>query len=87
MIKVNDDGTIRAGVFMPGEIAISCLIDLIDYNDIIENFTSRYGAQFYQMPINDRQVEYIKESWIVPNDYNGIVPFMAGQQMNWRLAQ
>lgn len=86
-IKVNDDGTIRAGVFMPGEIAMSCLIDLIEYSDVIEKFTSRYGAQFYRVPINEKEVQYIKKPWIVPKEYNGIVPFMAGQQMNWRLAQ
>ncbi|WP_166423350.1 dihydroorotase [Paraglaciecola sp. 20A4] len=58
--------------------------------DKLEGFASHYGADFYGLPRNTKQVTLIKKSWQVPESIvlpNGqpIVPFFAGQTINWAL--
>ncbi|MFT4993377.1 MAG: dihydroorotase [Paraglaciecola sp.] len=58
--------------------------------DKLEGFASHYGADFYGLPRNQGTVTLVKESWKVPESMvlpNGhsIVPFYAGQNLNWRL--
>jgi len=58
--------------------------------DKLENFASRYGASFYQLPNNSSSITLIKKPWQVPRVImlaNGtkIVPFYAGQRLNWQL--
>jgi dihydroorotase len=50
-----------------------------------EQFVSIFGAQFYGLPLNDGEITLVKEPWIVPNDYDGIVPFWAGKQLKWKV--
>lgn len=59
--------------------------------DKLEGFASHYGADFYGLPRNTGTVTLVKESWQVPEQTilpngNPIVPFYAGQSLNWRLA-
>jgi dihydroorotase len=54
--------------------------------DKLESFTSRFGAEFYGLPLNDQYIELQRESWTVENQYGGVVPFMAGHKFNWKLA-
>lgn len=51
--------------------------------DMLENFTSRYGAEFYGLPLNEEKVQLTKKSWKVPDQYEGVVPFRAGEMLNW----
>lgn len=55
--------------------------------DQLEPFYSRFGAEFYQLPLNRRQVEYERQPWTVPTAYfqSEVVPLWAGRQLNWRL--
>lgn len=58
--------------------------------DKLEGFASHHGADFYGLPRNTGTVTLVKEQWQVPNEIilpngNPIVPFYAGQTVNWRL--
>jgi dihydroorotase len=57
----------------------------------LEGFASHYGADFYGLPRNSDTITLIKESWTVPEeialpDGHSIVPFFAGQTLQWQLA-
>ena len=56
----------------------------------LEGFASHYGADFYGLPRNDTTVTLIKQEWQVPREIvlpNGhpIVPFFAGETLQWKL--
>ncbi|MDX3774159.1 dihydroorotase [Chromatiaceae bacterium AAb-1] len=58
--------------------------------DKLEGFASHYGADFYGLPRNTGTITLKKEQWQVPSeialpDGNPIVPFYAGQTLNWKL--
>jgi dihydroorotase len=58
--------------------------------DKLEGFASLHGADFYGLPRNTGTVTLVKQPWQVeesitlPNG-NPIVPFFAGQTINWQL--
>jgi len=59
--------------------------------DKLEGFSSIYGADFYGLPRNSSKIRLVKEKWTIPDQIalpNGdqIVPFFAGQEVNWKLA-
>lgn len=55
----------------------------------LEAFASHNGPDFYGLPRNQGKIELIKQSWIIPESLpyldEVIVPFMAGQELSWRL--
>jgi dihydroorotase len=53
--------------------------------DKLEPFISQYGAEFYKLPLNEGKIELVEESWTVPAHVHDVVPFMAGQKLNWKL--
>lgn len=58
--------------------------------DKLEGFASFYGADFYGLPRNTDTVTLVKQAWQVPESItlpneNPIVPFFAGQTINWQL--
>ena len=58
--------------------------------DKLEGFASHYGADFYGLPRNAGTVTLVKQQWQVPNEIdlpngNPIVPFYAGETLNWKL--
>jgi len=59
--------------------------------DKLEGFASFYGADFYGLPRNTNTVTLKREPWTMPTEIaleNGdsIVPFFAGQTLNWQIA-
>ncbi|MES2561366.1 MAG: dihydroorotase [Pseudomonadota bacterium] len=58
--------------------------------DRLENFASRYGADFYGLPYNDDRITLQKSDMSVPQalSYGAdtLVPFRAGERVAWRLA-
>ncbi|TBR38059.1 dihydroorotase [Marinomonas agarivorans] len=59
--------------------------------DKLENFTSRNGPDFYGLPYNKEQVTLVRKEWQVPEsivlpDGERIVPFYAGQTLQWQIA-
>ncbi|GAC13599.1 dihydroorotase [Aliiglaciecola lipolytica] len=58
--------------------------------DKLEGFSSIYGADFYGLPRNSQTVTLIKQEWQIPEQIilpngNPIVPFFAGQTVNWKI--
>ncbi len=57
--------------------------------DKLEAFASFHGADFYRLPRNTGQITLQRESWTVPDSFlfgeNAVVPFRAGEQVNFRL--
>ena len=58
--------------------------------DKLEAFASFNGADFYGLPRNTGKVTLVKQAWQVPESItlpngNPIVPFFAGQTINWQL--
>ncbi len=56
----------------------------------LENFCSRYGAQFYQLPVNNTHITLQKKAWRVPSHYSWgkgqVVPLHANQTLNWQIS-
>lgn len=58
--------------------------------DKLEGFASLHGADFYGLPRNTGTVTLVKEQWTVPTEIilpngNPIVPFFAGETVNWKV--
>ncbi len=58
--------------------------------DKLEGFASQFGADFYQLPRNQDDIELVEESWQVPAvlDFgqDALVPVRAGETMRWRVS-
>jgi len=60
--------------------------------DKLEGFASHYGPDFYGQTRNASTISLVREPWSMPTEIklpNGdlIVPFYAGQTLNWKLLQ
>ncbi len=51
----------------------------------LEDFTSRFGAEFYGLPLNDGTISLTKSEWVVPEQIGSVVPFRAGAKLQWQL--
>lgn len=63
----------------------------LDALDKLAGFASENGPDFYGLPRNQSTITLVKESWQVPElvalaDGTEMVPFFAGQTLNWKLA-
>ena len=58
--------------------------------DKLEAFASFNGPDFYGLPRNNKTITLNKEDWQIPDEYplgaDKLVPFLAGQTINWKLA-
>jgi len=54
--------------------------------DRLEAFASEHGPRFYGLPLNDGTVTLERTPQTVPERLDGLVPFHAGETLNWRLA-
>ena len=60
--------------------------------DKLEAFASHFGPDFYGLPRNEGHITLRKQAWSVPENIrlaNGddIVPFFAGQSLEWKLVE
>ncbi|MBE0439269.1 MAG: dihydroorotase [Gammaproteobacteria bacterium] len=57
--------------------------------DKLEGFASFYGADFYQLPRNTKQIRLTKQSWTVAQSLafadHTLIPMRAGQQIHWKV--
>jgi len=57
--------------------------------DRLEAFASRFGPQFYGLPLNTDTITLVRESWTVPQSiaFGGdtLVPLRAGESIPWKL--
>ena len=58
--------------------------------DKLEGFASFHGADYYRLPRNKETVTLCREEWQVPDSIgfgeHRLVPLMAGEKLNWKLA-
>lgn len=54
--------------------------------DKLEAFTSVYGANRYSLPLNGEELTLIRKPWRVADHYADVVPFRAGETLQWSLA-
>jgi dihydroorotase len=53
--------------------------------DRLEAFASVNGARFYGLELNEERVTLRREAWRVPERLGPVVPFLAGEEIAWRL--
>ena len=55
----------------------------------LENFASRFGADFYGLPHNEDTITLQRNGWSVPQEVafgsDTLVPFRAGESVSWRI--
>lgn len=66
------------------------VFEQLDALDKLEAFASHNGPDFYGLPRNNASITLVKEEWTVPETItlpngNPIVPFFAGQTLQWKL--
>lgn len=64
--------------------------DSVGKIDKLEGFTSRFGAQFYGLPVNTNTVTLVKSAMQVPASYpyfdgSTLTPLMAGETLPWSI--
>lgn len=81
-----------AGIFN-AHAAIEMYATVFEQNnalDKLEAFASFNGPDFYGLPRNTGQITLKKESWVIPDAYplgkSRLIPLMAGETLNWKLA-
>lgn len=77
-----------AGVYT-APVLLPALMELFERNnklDRLEAFTSEFGAKFYGLPLNKNMITLTEESWIVPDEYHGVKPFLSGSTLNWKVS-
>ncbi|MGK0290108.1 MAG: dihydroorotase [bacterium] len=59
--------------------------------DQLEGFTSFYGADFYNLPRNEKKITLKKEAWKVDSTLEfgsqSLVPIRAGEEVAWKVAE
>lgn len=76
-----------AGIFT-APVALPLLCELFEKGDALsklEDFVARFGAEFYELPLNDGKVVLKKKDWVVPECVEGVRIFKNGQQISWQV--
>lgn len=74
-----------AGIFT-APVALPLLAELFERNGALpklENFVSRFGAEFYGLPLNEGEVLLRKREWTVPDEVSGVKVFWGGRKLTW----
>lgn len=69
--------------------ALAGLFDEMGALDRLEYFVAKFGADFYGLPYNEDHIVFVKDprqKLNIPTEYDGIVPFLAGESLPWRFA-
>jgi dihydroorotase len=76
--------TAHAGIELYAEV-----FDAAGALDKLENFASRYGAEFYGLPVNEARITLEKADTAVAEEVpfgdDALVPFRAGESVGWRI--
>ena len=54
--------------------------------DRFEGFAAEHGPRFYGLPLNEGRIVLERTPVTVPATIDGVVPFLAGETLHWRLA-
>ena len=75
-----------AGVFT-APVAMPLLASMFEEHGVLDrlaSFTSRYGAEFYRLPVNTTELVLKRVLWKVPPWYGGnVVPLCANETLPW----
>lgn len=91
-IETKENACACAGIFSaPYSLSLYAQVfDELNCLNRLNDFTSRFGAQFYQLPINTDQIELIKSPQTVPESLpfgnSKVVPIKAGEVIEWSLS-
>lgn len=87
-----------AGIFN-APYALESYIEVFEQEgalDRLEDFSSKFGADFYGLPLNTQKITLVRKSQLVPNFINlnegatsaeKVVPFHAGDLLSWRVVR
>jgi dihydroorotase len=53
--------------------------------DKLKDFATRFGREFYSLPEQTEIITLEKVQEFVPSEYFGVVPYRAGQKLNWKI--
>jgi dihydroorotase len=87
LISNKENACGAAGVYT-APVLLPALCELFAKHDklnLLELFTSVYGAKFYGLPLNESSITLIEESWTVPEEFQSVKPFLAGSKLSWRV--
>lgn len=86
-VAAKESGCGCAGIFTaPAALELYAeAFDRADALDRLEAFASLNGPRFYRLPPNPDTVTLERRAWTVPADVGGVVPFRAGETVNWTL--
>ena len=76
-----------AGIFT-APVALPSLCELFEENDALpklEDFVSRFGAEFYGFSLNDGKIMLKKKNWVVPECVNDVRIFRGGNILSWQI--
>jgi len=76
-----------AGIYN-APVAIPSLVQSFEKQnalDKLNNFIGKFGAEYYGLNPSNETIDLIEKDWVVPQEYNGIVPFMADQTLHWKV--
>jgi dihydroorotase len=77
-----------AGIFN-APFALESYLQVFEEEGALEHFeafASLNGARFYGLPVNEGTVTFERTSTTVPHEIAGLVPFHAGEILEWRFA-
>ena len=65
------------------------IFDQEDKLDRLEGFTSKFGADFYQVPCNEDYIELAQKEWQVPSSLkfgsDDLIPTRGGDVIGWKV--
>lgn len=80
-------GVFNAPVALP---AYATVFEEVGALSHFEAFCSENGPRFYGLPLNEERITLVREAWTVPESIalgeESLVPFLAGETLNWRVA-
>ena len=92
VVGAKESGCGCAGIFN-APFALEAYVRVFDEEgalDRFEGFASEHGARFYGLPLNEGTITLERAGTVVPamigEGATGVVPFLAGETLGWRLA-
>jgi dihydroorotase len=76
-----------AGIFN-APFALESYVTVFEAEDALDRFAgfaSEHGPRFYGLPLNEDTVTLVREPCEVPGEIAGVVPFHAGEMLEWNL--
>lgn len=76
-----------AGIFT-APVVLPLLLELFERNNAVrrlEDFVSRFGAEFYGLPLNEGKIFLEKESWTIPEFAGEVRIFKGGQRIKYKI--